>query len=931
MPYTLPAADAVARAQGTSLDFYAGLRPVIIGPRAGLHRFAVATEKTAIALGAYDPTVDESYAYPGKATGSAVDLTYVKLYADDADLLYFTKLIGVSGTCQPSSTYPNRVRASAYVFKTANDVDRSADFYDRDVTVGDVVQLRRSGTTFETSVTGFLGETVAAVTSAATTDANNPATQTLSASVTQIIGTPVNDVVATVDASGYDSLADGYINRTYTVTVTQASTGGDATTARLSVVSADGLDDDADVTPAAFGAATAIGTKGLEVTFAIDTSHSSAASYGIDEDDFVAGQQWTVVVAQAFTKPVPTSAGTYTGTRDTTYIVTVTRGGLYTGTDPQITVTTTNGADSSGPTDVTAAATATAVGQYGVTVAFSGTALRKGDVYYIPVTAATEGAVRTLLLKDSAPSAMLGQEVDLRLFVRRDGLLIPRTRALPSPATNWARDEDGIDVEAGIYIIDSEFTDGDDPVPLPLYAGTLYAEYREWLTTGEGTVYKVATPEDAVTNFGAADPDNPIGYGVYMALQNTAGQLLDDPLDAAATTTDVVVGVNLGGDPTDTTLWTTALELVEDDDEAYQIVPLSTLDAVHDLVVAHVTAQSADAVGFYRAAWLPATLNETAAIVSEDTTDDGEAATATIAADPDATPTAYTIVTGSSNSEFVDKGVRAGDTLRINYGTDDYGDETYDEYEVEAVISNTTLRLVTGPSAAIGVARMFEVWRAYTGNEMVAQLTALAATRDSDRVSLVWPDAVGIGGETISGYYGCCALAGLAGSVASHQALRNVRVAGIDDATRTSRFFTAAQVNDLRAGGVAVITQTPAGEVYVASDSTTDPTGVATINRMIRHHADMLRKAVQTEFAPYVGSGNTVGNLQTLLDAALYALVLRLKGSNFVVELGTPVGAMTISAVTVAAGSDVATVDIAVSGLPVPLNQIRVSIPVTLG
>lgn len=932
MPITvLTPASAVARANSANRGFYAQLRPVIIGPRAGLHRFAVTDERAF--LGDYDPAVARDIVYPDKAEDSTVDLESVILYLENARLNYFNKYISVGGSCVPSEIYPNRVRAANYIFVTANEYDRSADFKDRDVKIGDVVQIRRSGTTVDTTVAGFVGEPIAATTGAADPDDNNAATQGAAASITQVSGTPINDVVATVDGAAYESSADGYITRTYTVTVTQASSGGDATTALLSVQSADGLDDVANVVPSAFGAATNIGTKGLTATFSIDSGHSSASVFGIDEDDFVLGQQWTIAVAQAFTAPVATSDGDYVGEVDDTYIVTVTRGGAFSGsTKPQITVTTTNGSDHSGPTNVTATATDVAVGSYDVVIQFSQTKLRKGDVYYIPVTAVAEAQIRTIITADDIPEALRGEEVDLRLFVDRDGLAIPKTRTLPSNGTNWSADEDSVAVEDGIYLTDSEFTDDGDLYGLPLTSAEMYVQYREWLTDGATEVVVLNDPDNIEAALGPVDVTNPIAQAAFLALANTAGELAGDPARPAADTTDPILCIAIGGDPADIDLWTAALETIEEDNRAYDIVVLSTDDAVRDAAVAHVAAQSTDEVGYYRNVWLAASVDETGAVVSIDTTEDEAVVTATISADPDASPTAYTIITASSNAAFLTNEVRAGDKLRINFGTNAAGEETYTQYTVEEVFSNTSLRLRTGPDAAISVARKIEVWRTFTKNELVAKLLAKAATYASDRVRYVWPDRYAFGGTTYDGYLGCAGLAGLAGSVPSQQGLRNVGLAGVDDATRTSRFFTGKQVRELRDGGVFVVTQTPLGTIFTASASTTDPSSVGTREEMVVRNSDMLRKAIQAAWDPYVGNGNVVSNLRPLLESAIASLVATLKGTGWTEQLGPPMADIRISSLEPVDGSpDEVDVAVDVTGIPVPLNQIRIRLPISVG
>lgn len=931
--YVLSAASAIGRAATIDRSFLSPLRPVLIGPRAGLHRFAAVSERAS--LGDYDKLADTTYSYPDVTVGSTVDLTSVKLFAGTANLVYFSKFVGINGSAQPSATYANRVRAANFVFKTANDVSRSAAFYDRDVAVGDTVVV--SGTGSDTDpyevtslVTGFAGEAVAASTGTAAAEDNNADTQSAAVNIGQVADTPINDVIASANGAAYLSTADGYITRTYTITVTQSSTGTDATTARLRVRSADGLDNADNVVPAAFASPTAIGSKGLTVTFSIDAGHSSGSE--VDEDDLVVGQAWTVTVSQAFAAVVATAAGTYTGTRTTNYIVTVSRGGRYAdATKPQITITSSNGYDRSGPTTVSAAATPYAVGNYGVTMSFAGTYLRKGDVFYVTATAAGEGAYKTLILRDNIPSELVGEEVNIVLSVARPDLEIPLARTFPSDVTNWSFTDSTVKVESGILIIDAEFTDGSDPVPVELDTADLYVEYREWLTAGAGDVIELTDPDEIVAALGTVTSANPLAYAASLALANTAGELLNDPAKPTATTSDRILCVTVGGDPADLDLWQSALDLIESNEDAYGLVPLSTDPAVKDLFVTHVTERSGDTTGLYRTCWLTLPLVETGAVVAESTTTDGEAVTATIAATPATSPTAYTTLTASANAAFVTKNVRAGDKVRIDFSENAFGEATYTEYIVAAVLSQTTLRLATGPVAAISVARLIEVWRTYTKTELGAQQTAAAAAYANSRVKLVYPDKPAFGGETLDGFYLCSALAALAGSVPSQQGLKNVGVVGFDDLTRASKFFTASQLDDLAAGGVFVVGQTPLGVVYVHSAVTTDVSELATREEMVVRNADMVRKAIQDEWGPYVGAGNVVSNMGSLLNGALISLSMRLRSSNSVEQLGPPVADLSVASISTVPGqADVLDVTVNQVGLAVPLNQLHVFLPVSI-
>lgn len=894
----LTAAEAVARSDVFPLDLLRPLRPVIIGPMAALRRYDVAAEKTL--LGEYDKVDDTVYDWPDLASGETPDLDYAKIYLESAKLNYFNKYIGSGGSAQPSSTYPNRVRAANYVFKTGNGTDRNAAFYDRDVAIGDLVQLRATVgdlIVFNSSVTGFVGETVASSRAAAAANANNRAGQSATASIEQVDDTPINDIEAAVSGAAYNSLDDGYITRTYTITVTQAGSGNDATTARLRVRSSDGLDDQDNVTPAAFGAPTSIGTKGLTVTWTINGSASSASLFGIDEDDFVVGQAWTVIVSQLFAAPTATSAGTYTGPSDLTYIVTVSEGGVLGSSSPTITVTSSTGVDRSGPTVVSAAATPVAVGSYGVTISFTGARLCAGDIYTIACAAESEGAYKTLVLNDDVPANLQGVEVDVRLFIPQTEVELSKIRELPSAAVNWSADVENITVESAIYLTDSSLTDGSDLVPVPLESATMYIHYRAWSEEGGATIVRLNARADVEAALGTVHPDNPLAYGVDLALANTATELLATTKVTAQANSDVVLAVALGGDPTDADLWEAALEALEDDPDAGQLVPLTSDDTILSLVKAHVEAQSSNSVGYYRSMWAVANVDPTAAKVDADTTTDEEVALATISATPVITPTEYTTLTCTSgNVAFITDGIRAGDVVRINFDEDLEGNATYDTYEIEAVISESTVRLVTGPLAAISVAIKFEIWRTYTKPEYAAAIVAKVAdfTTDDGRCRVLWPNEVETDEGSVAGYFGAAAIAGLAGSVPSNQGLSGVGVEGVTSVTKSTPYFRPAQLNDLADAGVFVLATDRDGNVFVRSAFTPDTASYSTKEEMCVRNADAVRLAILESWSALEGISNTTDITNDALIGKLATVEQKLKATGVGLTIGAPVTSLNL-------------------------------------
>ncbi len=108
---------------------------------------------------------------------------------------------------------------------------------------------------------------------------------------------------------------------TYTVEVVRASTGGDATTARLKVTSASGKDNQPIVTPVAFGSPIPIGTRGLTLTLTAG-------------DDLYLGDKFVIAATTVYTPPAVSITGTYSANtrvnRD--YLIEVLQGGAFTDT-----------------------------------------------------------------------------------------------------------------------------------------------------------------------------------------------------------------------------------------------------------------------------------------------------------------------------------------------------------------------------------------------------------------------------------------------------------------------------------------------------------------------------------------------------------------------------------------------------------------------
>lgn len=103
----------------------------------------------------------------------------------------------------------------------------------------------------------------------------------------QVAGTGFNQVYISNAVTNFTATAC----ESYTITVLTGGVGGVAT---LGITSSSGTDNVASVVTAVFGSPTTIGTLGASATFNLDGDR--ATDDGLEEDEFVVGQQWTFFV-----------------------------------------------------------------------------------------------------------------------------------------------------------------------------------------------------------------------------------------------------------------------------------------------------------------------------------------------------------------------------------------------------------------------------------------------------------------------------------------------------------------------------------------------------------------------------------------------------------------------------------------------------------
>ena len=143
MAYQKPQAIIHQQFELSTFEAAEGLRAVIVGPNAMLHRYADSDEKIDIYMGLYNPEEDTTLSYPGRSTGGIVDKSYSRLFVDNALLQYYDSAEDTDETVKffNKANYENVVESINFNFTEYDGVDRDDALGIRDVHVGDYAEI----------------------------------------------------------------------------------------------------------------------------------------------------------------------------------------------------------------------------------------------------------------------------------------------------------------------------------------------------------------------------------------------------------------------------------------------------------------------------------------------------------------------------------------------------------------------------------------------------------------------------------------------------------------------------------------------------------------------------------------------------------------------------------------------------------------------
>jgi len=805
------------------------LRAFVFGPHYNVRSYEKA--KTSISLGAYDASADHAYGWPGRQAGEIVDQSFTRLFIDDAWIRYFN-YAGL--TAAVASVAPNVLRLASGGWQAITGFSRSA-LVPRDVAVGDAVRVTdpsNSASTLVARVRAVAQEPVASSHDANGTVASGNKTTT-SAGSTPVSAPGGSPFSAAITATGYKPYKVGLTGDRYTFKVTVAGASG---VAQMSITTDSGLDSEYDQVITT-GGALDVGDLGLQITF------TGAGVFNV-------GDTWVFDVLCDYTATVGgdlTFAGTYTGLTTTSYIVTVTEGGVVDTDTPKISVRTADGSDAGGPYDADSAAFS--IGSLGLTLAFGvGVFLSKGDSFSASVTAAGLGRVRDLVLDQSLPGALVLADVAVQVSAVRNQEVLANRYNQPN-VKNWTQAATAITVKSGILSYSTETSLNG----YPIVAGTLYAGYRALAQTYAADVQTVTDVSALSTLFSDLTPENPLAYGLKKALENSNGT----DVKFIAVATDTLAG------------YTAAVNKTLEREDVYSFVPMTKDRAVLEMVVGHVKQQSTPEKGRWRIAWV----TEATPTIKRITGSDVSPFLATIANDPADTAGTYRLVT-CSTATFITDGVLAGDSFRYHFAVDSVGAQTYETDIVDSVISETQLKVLTGPTAPVAVAEKIEIWRSLSDAAQVADLALVNSYGTRRAFNVIGGNQNDADGySNVDDMFLASAFAGLRSGVLAHQGLTNVELSGFSRINWTMLTLTGADRDVLMNAGYWVVQQNTegAGEVYCRKQVSTDLTDLNTTEQSVTTNVDSVSYYLKNILAPYIGRTNNVLTVQNLIRGDIEA------------------------------------------------------------
>jgi hypothetical protein len=863
----------------------------ISGPHANFVSAGDETEESGY-LGTYSASEGLHVELPRTLVGNALDRGSVTVALKNALLRYFrttTESFNIPAGTRNIVAASDTMQSDGFSFQTNGIYGRAGVFGDRDVRAGDAVHVTADidGTLQElwTTVASVVPRyQPGVVTPTVVAGAKNAVATAASISITDEDTTefPARYSAEEITAeTGWDTplRERGVVSDVYTV---ETIIGGDVSTARFRVTSLSGD---------TVGSVSLVSeTVSGDTAYQLKIGTSNAFLNFGDTATFVAGTTITLAVSATVVLNTPTAGGSYSApysqraAKEATYIITVTKGGVIPAVEPTdeaaryacptVSITTSDGSDKTPVVRILAQNQATLISRYGVTLTFTGGYLIEGDKFYVTCLSSYSDIIPIIVLNQNIPDAWIdtnaAREAAIELFAVQSEIDVPEySMTANGRELNWTIEDGGIQLRPGVSLYDPSWTINGEPSALPAFgvpgkkSAEAYMRMRYFVTDLVGTI----TPVTSVSELnelvsGPISADNPIKWAAYYALNNGAGS------------TVLLTSV---ADPTSLEDWRAVTDLISERDDVFHVLPLTYGDKeVNKLFYEHIQEMNVDETAKERVLYLISNDQRTLPIITDYY---GNTVLGQLSIETGIGASQYVVYTSKTvGVDFVELGVRAGDTIRTNYDFDLAGQTVWSEYVVEEVINSETLRL-TAKIDSVTVDEIplaYEIWRTQTNAEF-ADAIALTGGFQDMLVRYIYTDNAD---PTFDQVAPASALVGLIGSVVSHQGGSWYPLTGFTSDNWTGR-FSNQQLNHMGGNGVLLITRHQDGYIAARHAVTTNKAPLAGVpetsltlkmsEEMFVRNALLVKKEFRAVLKGIVGVTNNVA--QTWTDIRAYLTV----------------------------------------------------------
>ena len=408
---------------------------------------------------------------------------------------------------------------------------------------------------------------------------------------------------------------------------------------------------------------------------------------------------------------------------------------------------------------------------------------------------------------------------------------------------------------------------------------TLYIGYKA-LRQDLSSVVTINTVDEIEGKLGKVIPENPLAYGVMVALSNT-------------TTSIFCIGV----DSDDLVGYTAVKDKLETVDPLYAMVPLTTSTEVLTMFKNSAEQMSDPEIDMWRIA-LGCTELQT-----EETVTSGYGQ---CSADSNGMNLLLTVTRGITSPatgmeepvELKSSSVDAGYILIFvddegnNIVKDKNGNDV--EYIVATVASEDMLTVTPDNPFAASLVNgnpelKFIIKHTLDKTDQAKNIAAVSSSFNSSRFIHVWPDVCIIDDRELPGYYLCCAVAGGIAGLPSQYGFTNLSMSGIGGIKHSNDYFSQEQLNTIAGGGTFIFVQaTEESAPYVRHQLTTDISTTEFSELSFVKNYDYVSYVCRDVLQPFIGTWNVNSAALSAIGTALSAALETLKLASEA-KIGAPV------------------------------------------